>query len=133
MIDIETEVFNYVATKVREVYPNIYITGEKANIPSKFPSISIVEVENVPCTRTQTTDNAENHANLVYEVNVFTNRNTGKKSECRKITSLVSDVLSSLGFWRVTFVPDLGDENGIYTILTRYRATVSEDKVIYRR
>ena len=43
MIDIESTVFNRVATKVHEVYPDIFMTGEYVNSPASFPAASLVE------------------------------------------------------------------------------------------
>lgn len=134
MIDIEKDIFNIVAKAVRNVYPNIYISGEYVKSPSKFPAVSLVEMDNSVYTQTQTSDNVENHVALMYELNVYSNKQSGKKSECKAIASLIDNELAALGFSRSMLqpIPNMDDAT-IYRILGRYRSVVSQDKKIYRR
>ena len=82
MIDIESAVFNRVVTRVREVFPDIFMAGGYVKSPPSFPAVSLVEMDN--STRIETIDSGsrENHANVMYEVNVYSNKTVGKKSEC---------------------------------------------------
>ena len=134
MIDIESSVFNAVATKVREQFPNIYMVGEYVKSPSSFPAVSLVEMDNSVRTDTIDSGSNENHANVMYEVNVYSNKTTGKKSECKAIIALIDQEMLALGFVRVTLtpVPNMNDST-IYRMVGRYRATVSSDNQIYRR
>ena len=76
----------------------------------------------------------ENHSTLMYEVNVYSNKKTGKKTECKKIITLVDEAMSALGFTRIMLqpIPNMDDAT-IYRMTARYRAVVSKDKVIFRR
>ena len=134
MIDIESTVFNAVATKVREHYPDIYMVGEYVKSPSSFPAASLVEMDN--STRVDTIDSGsnENHANVMYEAEVYSNKTTGKKSECKAIIALIDEEMIALGFSRVTLtpVPNMNDST-IYRMVGRYRATVSSKHEIIRR
>lgn len=134
MIDIENAVFNRVATKVREVFPDIFMTGEYVKSPSSFPAASLVEMDN--STRVDTIDSGsnENHANVMYEANVYSNKTTGKKSECKAILALIDEEMLAMGFSRVTVttVPNEYDST-IYRMVARYRATVSAKHEIFRR
>lgn len=134
MIDIEKDIFNIVAKAVRNVYPNIYISGEYVKSPSKFPAVSLVEMDNSVYTQTQTSDNVENHVALMYELNVYSNKKSGKKSECKAIASLIDNELAALGFSRSMLqpIPNMDDAT-IYRIIGRYRSVVDKDKKIYRR
>ena len=134
MIDIETQVFNYVATRVRAVYPGIFITGEYVRSPNSFPCISIVETENEIDRNTRSADEIENYIRDFYEVSVYSNKKTGKKSECKEIIAEVDKHLKNLGFTRTMLspVPNLEDAS-IYRMTARYRAIVSKNEVIYRR
>ena len=134
MIDIESAVFNTVVTKVREQFPDIYMVGEYVKSPSSFPAVSFVEMDNAIRTETMDSGSNENHANVMYEVNVYSNKTTGKKSECKAIIALIDQELLALGFVRVTLtpVPNMNDST-IYRMVGRYRATVSADNKIYRR
>lgn len=134
MIDIENEVFTKVATPVREQYPNAFVSGEYVKTPPDFPAVSVVEMNNLPYERTQTTESVENHATVTYEVNVYSNLTKGKKAECKAIIALIDTVMAALGFTRIMLnpVPDMNDAT-IYRMVARYRAVVSRDEIIYRR
>ena len=134
MIDIENDVFNTVATRVREKYPNIYMTGEYVKSPSSFPAASLVEMDNSVLEGTIDSGSNENHANVMYEANVYSNKATGKKSECKAIIALIDQEMLALGFVRfsLTPVPNMNDST-IYRMVGRYRAIVSSDLKIYRR
>lgn len=134
MIDIESAVFNRVVTKVREVYPDIFMTGEYVNSPASFPAVSLVEMDNA--TRIETIDSGsnENHANVMYEVNVYSNKTAGKKSECKAIIALIDEEMLAMGFSRSTLTPVPNENDStIYRMVGRYRATVSSDHEIFRR
>lgn len=134
MIDIENIVFNAVAVKLREAYPNIFITGDYVQSPSSFPAVSLIEMENTVRAETIDSGSNENHANVMYEVNVYSNRQTGKKPECKAIVALIDEELLRLGFTRnmLTPVPNEYDST-IYRIQGRYTAAVSSDHKIFRR
>ncbi len=134
MIDVETEVFNIVSKKVREKYPTIFMTGEYVKSPSSFPCVSLIEVDNQIYRNTRSTDCIENHAQVLYEVNVYSNKKSGKKAECKEIISFIDAELQALGFTRTLMNPVPNEEDAtIYRMVGRYRAIVSKDNVIYRR
>ena len=134
MIDIENQVFDRVAKRVREQFPDIFMTGEYVNSPSSFPAVSLVEMDN--STRESTIDSGsnENHANVMYEVNVYSNKTAGKKSECKTIITLIDTEMTAMGFVRNTLTPVPNEyDSTIYRMVGRYRAAVSTDHKIFRR
>ena len=134
MINIENEIFDIVSKKVRSEYPDIYMSGEYVKSPPSFPSVSLIEMDNTVYDITQTSGENENHASLMYEVNVYSNRVTRKKSECKSIITLIDEEMISLGFSRIMLqpIPNMDDAT-IYRMTARYKAVVSKDKKIYRR
>ena len=134
MIDIEREVFSIIAKALREKYPNVSVVGEYVKSPSKFPCVSIIESDNSVYNRTQTSGSLENHAEVMYEVNIYSNKSSGKKSECKAIASLLDNEFATLGFSRKMLqpVPNMDDAT-IYRMVGRYEGVVSKDKVVYRR
>lgn len=134
MIDVENEIFNNISEKIRSKYPDAYVVGEYVKSPPHFPSVSIVEIDNSAYDRTQTSDSLENHAEIVYEVNIYSNKTSGKKSECKDIASLLDNEFATLGFSRAMLqpIPNMDDAT-IYRMTGRYRGVVSKDKVIFRR
>lgn len=134
MINVENEIFNDVATSIRAKHPRTNITGEYVKSPSSFPHVSLVEMDNSVLTSTQTSTEYENHATLMYEANVYSNKVTGKKTECKELIAIVDERMLAMGFTRTMLqpVPNLDDAT-IYRMTARYTAVVSKDKYIYRR
>ena len=85
MIDIENEIFNAVSKQLRAMYKNIFITGEYVKAPPSFPCVSIVEMDNQTYRRTRSTDCDENHAQVMYRINIYSNKVSRKKAECKDI------------------------------------------------
>jgi hypothetical protein len=134
MIDIETTLFNIIATAVRSEYPDAYVVGEYVKSPSRFPCVSIVEIDNMAYEKTQSSGSLENHADVSYEVNIYSNKTSGKKSECKAIASLIDNEFATLGFSRTMLqpIPNVDDAT-IYRMLGRYRGVVSKDNFVFRR
>ena len=134
MIDVESEIFSKVAEAVRAVYPSAFVSGEYVRTPSKFPHVSLIEMSNTAYERTQSSGGVENHASLMYEVNVYSNKKSGKKSECKAIAILIDNELAALGFSRTMLqpIPNMDDAT-IYRMTGRYTAVISKDKKLYRR
>ena len=134
MINIENDIFDYVYERVIEKFPDIYMSGEYVKSPPSFPASSLVEMDNTTHTLTLTSGENENHAVVMYELNVYSNKVTRKKTECKAIVAFIDEIMLSLGFTRTMLqpIPNMDDAT-IYRMLARYRAIVSKDKTIYRR
>lgn len=134
MIDIENQVFDRVAKRVREQFPNIFMVGEYVKSPSSFPAASLIEMDNSIRASTVDSGSNENHADVMYEVNVYSNKTTGKKSECKAIMALIDEEMTAMGFVRSTLTPIPNEyDSTIYRMVGRYRAAVSRDHKIFRR
>ena len=134
MIDIENEVFDRVAKRVREQFPDIFMVGEYVKSPSSFPAVSLMEMDNAPLESTVDSGSNENHVNVMYEVNVYSNKTTGKKSECKTIIALIDQEMTAMGFVRSTLTPVPNEyDSTIYRMVGRYRAAVSSNHKIFRR
>lgn len=131
MIDIENDVFDYVAKALRSAHSGIDVKSEYVDMPAKFPHVSIVEADNRILQRMRT-DAIENAASVMYEVNIYSNKASMKKSEAKAISETVDTLFTGIGFTR-TFrqqVPNLKDAT-IYRIVCRYEAVVDKNLMIY--
>lgn len=134
MIDAESLIYSEIYEKVTMKYPNLYMTGEYVRVPSSFPCVSLVEIDNATFRKSQTTQGRENHVAVTYELNVYSNKTTGKKSQCREITAFIDDLLAELNFTRRILEPVPNqDDPTIYRMFGRYRAVISKDYQIFRR
>lgn len=131
MIDIENDIFNDAAQILRTAHSGIYVIGEYTETPARFPCVTIVEADNrvIPSMRTL---NIENAILSMFEINIYSNKASGKKTEAKAIANTVDEFFSSIGYTR-TFreqVPNLKDAT-IYRIVCRYEANVDKDLWIY--
>ena len=93
-----------------------------------------MEMDNAIRESTIDSGSNENHANVMYEVNVYSNKTAGKKSECKEIITLIDTEMSAMGFVRSTLTPVPNEyDSTIYRMVGRYRAAVSTEHEIYRR
>ena len=134
MIDIENQVFNGVVAKLKLKYPDLYMVGEYVKTPSKFPCVSLMEMDNSSYQRTEDSGSSENHVSVMYEVNIYSNKSVGKKSECKAIAALLDEQMLALGFARTMLQPIPNfDDATIYRMVGRYSAVISKDKLLFRR
>lgn len=136
MINIEPEVFTTVATALRNEFTGIYVSGEYIPAPPRFPAVILAEDDNSTYQRTLDSSGTENHAQLLYTANVYSNKASGAKAECKSIMSVIDAQMTGLGFVRVGCnqaieVPNV--DQSIYRMVARYRTTVSKDNILYRR
>ena len=134
MIDYLNEIFTGVATKVREEHPGITITGEYTRQPSKFPTATLDEIENVTVDSLEDSSSDETFSGLTYRLQVFSNKQSGKKAEARAIFATADCVLRGLGFRRITYstTPEIY-ESTIYSITATYEAIADVNGTIYKR
>ena len=134
MIDIENALFTRIATALRAQFSGIYVVGEYVNAPSKFPAVYIIEMDNTVNRSGRDSGCIENFADVMYQVDIFSNKNKGKKSECKAIAAFIDEQFAGIGFTRsfLNPVPNM-DDGTIYRMTGRWIATVGKDKTIYRR
>lgn len=132
MIDLESDIFSYVANALREEFPGVFVSGEYVETPARFPAVTIVEADNRVLTWMRT-ENIENAVSSLFEVNIYSNRASGKKAEAKSIANAVDEKMASIGYTR-TFreqIPNLKDAT-IYRIVCRYEAVIDRNFVIYQ-
>lgn len=138
MISPENSLFTAIATTLRQQLSSVFVTGEYVSQPPKFPAVHIEEFDNFAVRSTQTNANLEKTVQVVYEVNVYSNKTKGKKAECKDIIALVDSEFRKLGFTRIMMNPiqNMNDAT-IYRMYGRYRGEVAVDAdgnyLVYRR
>ena len=133
MIDLESDIFDYVAKRIRAAHTGAYVIGEYVETPAKFPAVTLVEADNRILTRMRTSDDIENGVSVMWEMNVYSNKTAGKKAEAKAIANTADSVFAEIGFTR-TFreqVPNINNAT-IYRIVCRYEAVIDKNFVIYQ-
>ncbi len=134
MIDFLNEIFTTVATELRSKHDGITVTGEYTRSPSKFPTATLDEIENVSVDQLIDSSDQEKFSGLGYRLQVFSNKVSGKKAEARAIFATADKKLCTMGFRRVTYstTPEIYDST-IYSITATYEAIVDVNGIIYKR
>ena len=134
MNDFLNEIFSTVASDVRAVHPGVTFTGEYTRRPSKFPAATLDEIENVTVDNLVDSSDDEKYSGLGYRLQVFSNKESGKKAEARAIFATADRKIRSLGFRRKTYTttPEIY-ESTIYSITATYEAIIDDSGVIYKR
>ena len=127
MIDIENYVFNNISKELKKQFQNIFVKSEYVKNVSEFPCVFINEKINTVLQETSD-EIIENHVNLMYQVDIFSNLTSSKKAECKKILKKVDDEMVKMGFVRILCEPIENLEDAtIYRITARYSAIVGRE------
>lgn len=131
MINVESVVFQKCADAFRAAYPNGFIAGEYVSQPPKFPAVMVVEMDNNVDERAMDNGNIENAVNVMYQVDVFSNLNKGKKAQAKAIVALIDEVLAQYRFIR-TFCNPIQNMNDatIYRMTARYRRRITDTETM---
>lgn len=133
MIDCESVIFSRIADKFSDTYPDGSRYGEPVDSPARFPCMTLVEIDNSTYQQSQDSNLIEHHANITYEVNVYSNKISGAKQECKAIIALIDEQMQQMGFTRLfcNQVPNI--DKKVYRMTARYRGVIGTDYRIYRR
>lgn len=133
MIDIENVLYTELYNALKEKFPALSISGIEERLPSSFPFVSIVEADNLVRSDTIDSSNRENHVNLLYEVNIYSNKAGERKTEAKSILAEIDRQLTMRGFMRTAAQPVSLNDGTIYRIIARYTGCADKNNVIYRR
>ena len=133
MIDVEAKVYTPVATALRAAFTGIEVSGDYTQTPSAFPFVSMVEADNFTTPSHMDNGDKEKFATIMYEINVYSDKADGKKSECKAIMKVIDDLMYRMNFTRIVLAP-VPNQNKptIYRMTARYRAE-TDGTTLYRR
>jgi hypothetical protein len=96
--------------------------------------VALDEIENVTVGELVDSSNEEKYSGLGYRLQVFSNKNGGRKAEARAIFATADNVMLGMGFRRITYsvTPEIYDST-IYSIVATYEAIIDASGVIYSR
>lgn len=122
MLNVFNSVFTAIATTVRASVPGVTLTGERIAAPTKFPCVTVVEADNYEDPQYINNTLTEQVTALMYEITVFSNLTSGKRSQCIEILQIIDDVMKRKNGTRMARVEGYFDTEGkIYMVTARYR------------
>jgi len=131
MIDVENLVVDTISKALKaSAYSSTYVTTEYTDTPSSFPCVSIFEADNYAYQKTQDNDLKEHHTNVMYEINVYSNKTKGSKTEAKNIMEIVDNTMQNNKFTRTVKQPIPNKDKTIYRIVARYEAVIGDYQTI---
>lgn len=122
MIDIEAKIYSPIRTALVNAYDGIFVTSEPTATTAKFPAVSIVQQDNYMSINKLDNSGTEKFATIMFQVDVYSNKASGKKSQCKEIMNVVDNMLFALNFTRLSLTPIPMANDGYYRLSARYRA-----------
>ena len=132
MIDIFNELFTLLKNTLATYDTSIKTASVYTNMPSSYPFVSFEEIDNRVYELTSDSCDVEEHAQMDFEVNIYT-QNPQKKSKADGIANVVDELLKTYNFVRTTKNVFQSPDETTYRIVIRYSGVVSKDHTIYRR
>ena len=129
MIDIESLVFDTVYNQLITLYPNANITAGYDEKKAVYPAVIVRETNNVPMTRYNTDDCAENYSRVTFEVEVESDKQNTARSECKAILNAVDGIMQGMKFRRIHKNRPLNVDRTVYRQYARYEVIVGKPVV----
>ena len=126
MIDIENIVIDKVIERLTNSFENITVSSEETKTPASFPAVLILEKSNTVYLDSRD-ENKENHANIMFQADIYDNDVNDKKATCKRISSELDSIMQEMGFTRTMREPIANLEDAtIYRITMRFTAVASK-------
>lgn len=143
MIDIEAKIFTIIYNAVMAYDDSIYVTSEAAIAPPSFPAVYVEQIDNYTPPQYRVSSHEETYAAMTYDVQVYSNKASGKKAEAKSILTVIDNALRGAGLRRMTSnYVDLTDNRNssvsnrnqsIIRLLGRYECLADAGGNIYAR
>lgn len=126
MIDIENLVIDKVFRAVNAAYPNAVCYSEYVEVPESFPCVTLYEADNRSYRPSDDNQLSDHQSSVMYECNVYSDKQTGKKAEAKAIADIVDYTMLSMKFSRNmrSQIPNV--DRTIYRVTMRFDAVVGE-------
>lgn len=122
MIDIENQIYSPIRNALVTAYDGIFVTSEPTATSAKFPAVSIVQEDNYMSVSKLDNSGRERFATVMFQVDVYSNKTSGRKSQCKEIMNVIDEMLFALNFTRLSLTPIPMANEGYYRLSARYRA-----------
>ena len=122
MIDKEDGLFADIANELRKQFRDIYIIGKQlSSEPPRFPTVSIIQENNVVNKRYSTFDEMENVAHITQYIEIYSNDREQKEEICKSISLAIDNVLKTHGYCRMLNQPMVNADDTIARRIMRYK------------
>ena len=141
MVDVINVILRHVKNAVTAEYQDCECLSYNPDSISKYPCVTVSEMDNYTYEESLDNENKEHHAVVVVELNAYSNSTEGAKTQAKKIMNIADNTMLGLRFVRTMKTEVPNRDRSVYRIYARYKAVVSEEFVdggdtihqVYRR
>ena len=143
MIDIESKIFMIVYNAVMAYDNTIYVTSEASIAPPSFPAVYVEQIDSYNPPEYRISSHEELYAAMTFNVEVYSNKASGKKQEAKNILTVIDNAMRVAGLRRtMSNYVDLTDNRNssvsnrnqsIIRLLGRYECLADTGGNIYAR
>lgn len=127
MIDIENKVID---TLITAVGSSALVVGEYIATPSSFPCVMVLQTINSTFKKTLDNSLAPHHARISFQIDVYSNKSSGAKSEVKELFQIVDTAMQGMKFTLENFIMTPNYDRSITRGTARYSAIVGEGKTV---
>lgn len=106
MIDRENEIYTIIVKLLKEHFPSVTYSSMPSNSPSTFPYVCIAQTGSYEPKNKMDSSNAEKFVELTFQIDVYSNSTTSRKTECKKIMKAIDEEMRSHNFRRNILTPN---------------------------
>lgn len=135
MYDIETPLYQLVYDTVMEVTDgHAEVASTYTKVPERFPMVYFTMVDCYTNNGMRTADHIDMWQTATFDLSVYSNSESGKKAECKRIGNAIDEAFMKKGISRMSWTinPDINDAT-VYRLTARYRVMFDRDGVLYYR
>ena len=133
MLDAEGILFTEIAVLLRAKFKGIKVYPEETDNPAAFPCVTFVQSSNMTYMNTMTGDNVENHVDLLFTANAYSNQTIGAKQQCKDMIAVIDTHMRQRGFVRSMDEPMPNQDRTISRRTARWRGILGADGYIYKK
>ena len=122
MIDIENKVIDTITNVVGS---SAMVVGEYTQFPADFPCVMVMQTDNAALGKS-VIGTGEEHVRVNFQVDVFSNKASGAKSEVKALFDTVDAAMRGMKFTRESFSFQPNWERDIKRGVARYSAIVGK-------
>ena len=132
MVDIENIIINRIDKVLAAAGFKDILGSTYQDLPAEFPWVFMEQSDSYEDITYHKSSRENNYDSVTFEVDIYSNKKSASKAECKKILSIIDAEMVSLGFSRTVAQP-MRPTSEMYKarLFARYRGTVDANKYIY--
>lgn len=123
-------IYTYIRAAIREVYPDMYVTGGEEPVPPNGRAVRVHEISHYRPIRGICLGGEDNQWKVAFDVNVYSNRFNDGYDEVYEIMRVVELAFKRLHFIEYECVPVERANNRVSRLAARFERQIGEADVM---